>query len=225
MSKKNKLIIICGHYGSGKTNLAINLALEKNHAEKSVTVVDMDVVNPYFRSSEYGALLSKNDIKLIAPVFAGTTVDTPTLPPSVYSMFTDAGETFIIDVGGDDVGITALGTLSEQITAYGYEMLYVINRYRVLSQQPSDAVTLLREIEVASHLKATGVVNNSHLGVETLYDTVVQSLDFAKKTAEKASLPLLFTTIPDYALNGAPESGDFKMIKRYVVFPWEREEI
>ncbi|MFQ7748814.1 MAG: ParA family protein, partial [Eubacteriales bacterium] len=175
MQKKLQLTVVCGHYGCGKTNLALNLALEAAQEGGQVTVVDMDIVNPYFRSSEYGELLESRGIRLIAPVFAGTTLDTPTLPPEIYSIFEGGGQVFL-DVGGDDAGITALGGLHEQMEAAGYEMLYVINRYRVLSQKPEEAAALLREIESASRLKATGLVNNSHLGVETKLSTVLDSM-------------------------------------------------
>ena len=199
MQKKLQLTVVCGHYGCGKTNLALNLALEAAQEGGQVTVVDMDIVNPYFRSSEYGELLESRGIRLIAPVFAGTTLDTPTLPPEIYSIFEGGGQVFL-DVGGDDAGITALGGLHEQMEEAGYEMLYVINRYRVLSQKPEEAAALLREIESASRLKATGLVNNSHLGVETKLSTVLDSLPYAEETHRLTGLPLLYSTVPDFAL-------------------------
>ena len=126
----HRITIICGHYGCGKTNLALNLALEAAEQGGPVTVVDLDIVNPYFRSSEYRGLLSSSGVRLIAPVFAGTTLDTPTLPPEISSIFEeDAGKVFI-DAGGDDAGVTALGGLHQRLAAAGYAMLYVINRYR-----------------------------------------------------------------------------------------------
>ena len=136
MSQQPRITVVCGHYGCGKTNLTLNLALEAAAAGERVTVADLDIVNPYFRSSEYGGLLEEQGVRLIAPVFAGTTLDTPTLPPELYSIFEpQAGQVFI-DAGGDDAGVTALGGLHSQLEETGYQMLYVINRYRVLSQTP-----------------------------------------------------------------------------------------
>jgi len=222
---ENRITIICGHYGSGKTNLSLNLCMNKAAEGKKVTLVDMDIVNPYFRSSEYGTLLSKNGVRLIAPVYAGTTLDTPTIPPEVYSIFTPQGREVIIDAGGDDAGVTALAGMSTQLSETKYEMIYVINRSRVLSRTPEEAAGFLREIERTSRLHATAVVNNSHLGVETTLETALSSLEFAKKTARLCGLPLLYSTVPDFAVpQGSALPEGFRKMKRLVLFPWEREE-
>ncbi len=222
MSEQARITVICGHYGCGKTNLALNLALEAAENGEKVTVADLDIVNPYFRSSEYGGLLERHGVKLIAPVFAGTTLDTPTLPPELYSIFEPESGRVFIDAGGDDAGVTALGGLHALLNEAGYEMLYVINRYRVLSQTPEEAVALLREIEAASRLKATALVNNSHLGVETTLETLLGGLEFAGKTAELTGLPLRYSTAPDFALKaGETLPEGFHTIKRYVKFLWE----
>ena len=234
MGGKRNITVICGHYGCGKTNLSLNLALEcaeeqksqsKNRANKAA-LLDMDIVNPYFRSSEYGELLARNGIELIAPVFSGTTLDTPTLSPEIRKMFSDEFIHSFVDAGGDDAGSTALGTVKSEIAAAGYEMIYVINRYRMLSQIPERAAELLREIEEASGLEATAVVNNSHLGVETTLETVEESLEFAEKASNLCGLPLLYNTIPDFAAENIKElPKNFKVIKRYVKFPWEEAEL
>ena len=125
---KSSITVICGHYGCGKTNLVLNLAAEAAQRGRRSVVVDMDVVNPYFRSSDYSALLKKLGVELIAPVFANTTLDTPVLPPEIFSIFNMENADIFIDAGGDDVGATALGQLHRQIETAGYEMLYVGNR-------------------------------------------------------------------------------------------------
>lgn len=223
MQSKDRITVICGHYGCGKTNLTLNLALEAARQGGPVTVADLDVVNPYFRSSEYKDLLEKAGIRLVAPVFAGTTLDTPTLPPELFGLFEEESGQVFIDAGGDDAGVTALGGLHSHFAGTGYNMLYVINRYRALSQTPEEAAALLKEIEAASRLKATGLVNNSHLGVETCRETLLHALPFAEKTAELTNLPLLYSTAPDFALKDGEELPGFKRIKRYVKFFWEEE--
>ena len=219
--RHKRITIICGHYGCGKTNLALNLALEAAGKGRRVALADLDIVNPYFRSSEYGGLLAGKGIRLIAPVFAGTTLDTPTLPPELFSIFEEtAGEVFI-DAGGDDAGVTALGGLHSQLESTGYDMLYVINRYRVLSQTPEEAVELLGEIERACRLKATGLVNNSHLGAETTMGDLLDAVGFAEETAALTGLPLLFSTAPDFALKGQAPPRGFRQVERLVKFAWE----
>ena len=219
---ERKITVICGHYGCGKTNLALNLAVEAAKRGRRSVIVDMDIVNPYFRSSDYSAFLKKHWVELIAPVFANTTLDTPVLPPEIYSVFSMEDADIFIDAGGDDVGATALGRLSRNFADVEYEMLYVVNRYRILSTQPEETVGLLREIEAAAHLKATAVVNNSHLGVNTTQQTVLEAEGFARDSAKLCGLPLLYSTIPDFAVEGElPEN--YKIVRRYVHFVWEDE--
>ena len=222
MGENKRMTVVCGHYGCGKTNLTLNLALEAAGEGQPVTVVDLDIVNPYFRSSEYGELLGEKGVRLIAPVFANTTLDTPTLPPEIYSVFEPQAGRVFLDAGGDDAGVTALGGLHAMLEEAGYDMLYVINRYRVLSQTPEETAALLGEIQAASRLRATGLVNNSHLGVETTLETLERALPFARKTAELTHLPLLYSTAPDFALGeGEALPQGFRKVKRYVKFLWE----
>ena len=222
MGENKRITVVCGHYGCGKTNLTLNLALEAAGEGQTVTVVDLDIVNPYFRSSEYGELLGEKGVRLIAPVFANTTLDTPTLPPEIYSVFEPQAGRVFLDAGGDDAGVTALGGLHAMLEEAGYDMLYVINRYRVLSQTPEETAALLGEIQAASRLRATGLVNNSHLGVETTLETLERALPFARKTAELTHLPLLYSTAPDFALGeGEALPQGFRKVKRYVKFLWE----
>lgn len=194
-----RFTVVTGHYGSGKTNLSINLALDLARTYDEVMLVDLDIVNPYFRSSDYTAMLVEHGVRVISPTFAGTTLDTPSLPGAVGAAFDTTGAV-VFDVGGDDVGATALGRYAKEISAIDHEMLYVVNHYRNLTGGPDEAAALLAEIESACHLKATGVVNNSHLKDETTAATVLDSLEFGRETAALLGLPLRFTTIPERLL-------------------------
>lgn len=228
-----RFAIVTGHYGTGKTNLAINLALDFARAGERITLVDLDVVNPYFRSSDYTEELEARGVRVIAPRFARTTLDTPSLPPAIYSVFDDPGRV-ILDVGGDDAGATALGRFSKDIAKLGYDLLYVVNAYRNLTATPAEAVAILAEIEHASHLKATGVINNSHLKGETTAATVLGSREFARKSAALLGLPLVATTVPkrlEAELSSTPGATNFVEnlypVQTWVRTPWEdqpREE-
>ncbi len=201
--KTANLIIICGHYGSGKTNIAVNLAIQMRHQYpgKKVYAADLDIVNPYFRTADAADLLRDNDIEPLIPEFANTNVDTPSLPPKLYQLLEGKSkdEIAIIDVGGDD-GSVALGMYNKLIKARPYEMLYVINSCRPLTADPADCFGCMLEIEAASGLKCTGIVNNSNLGAETTENIIVDSVEYAKKCAEICALPLLcHSYCPEYA--------------------------
>ena len=202
------LIIVCGHYGSGKTNFAVNLAirLRQQYPAKKVYAADLDIVNPYFRTADAAELLSANGIEPLIPEFANTNVDIPSLPPKLYQLLEgkNEDEIAIIDVGGDD-GSVALGMYSRLISARPYEMLYVINYYRPLTEDPSDCYGCMLEIEASSGLKCTGIVNNSNLGAETTEEIIVDSVEYAKNCARMCSLPLLCHT---YRPDVAPDTPD-----------------
>ena len=221
MQKHKRFTVVCGHYGTGKTNLSINLAVQKAAGGNPVSLIDLDLVNPYFRSSDYTEFLKSKGVKVIAPVYAGTTLDLPAIPPEIDSAF-ESGEDVIFDVGGDDAGSIVLGRFSQRFQPGEYEMLYVVNRYRVLTTKPEEAAALLREIESASRLKATAVVNNSHLKQLTTAQDIENSLDFAKSTAKFLNLPLLFTTAPEKIVDSL-EIENLYPVKIYVRSPWEIE--
>ena len=130
--KKNdqRIKIIVGHYGSGKTEIALSMALQARMAGESTTLIDLDIVNPFFRSAEQTEFLKENGIRLLAPNFATTAVDIPSLPAEITSVFEDNQSRAIFDVGGDDVGAIALGQYRTRFEKSGYEMLYVINPFR-----------------------------------------------------------------------------------------------
>ncbi|HZK39377.1 MAG TPA: ParA family protein [Clostridia bacterium] len=217
-----RINIICGHYGSGKTNLALNLALGMQSKGERVSLVDLDIVNPYFRSADYTRLMESHGIKVISPSTAGTTIDAPGLTASIQSVFDSDDSRVLIDVGGDDAGAFALGRFSQQIVKSGdYQMLYVVNKFRKLTSTPQEAVDLLREIESAAGLRATGIVNNSHLAHLTTAKDIIESQPYAEKISQLTALPLLMTTAPQSLadeLTGRVEN--LYPVKIIVKLPW-----
>lgn len=211
--------LICGHYGCGKTNLSLNIAADIAARGEKVALVDLDIVNPYFRSSDYRDVAEKAGIRLIAPGYAGSTLDSPALPAEIFSVF-DFDGFVIFDVGGDDVGATALGRFAPKISRIDYDMLYVVNKYRPITADSSSAAELLGEIESASRLKATGVINNSHLMHLTTAETVRDSIPYAKRTADELNLPLHFTTAPEGVSDGLSDIDNLYRVKIYVKTPW-----
>ncbi len=189
-----KHIIITGHYGSGKSNIAINLALEYAKKDKKVFLIDCDIVNPYFRSADSKELLEANGVGLIAPLYANTNLDIPALPPDIQKVF--AMDCIAIwDIGGDDAGAIVLGRYADSIKKDGYEMYYVLNFYRPLTETAEEMTDLMLEIEVSSKLKCTAIINNSNLGVDTDSKTVSDTFAEADIVAEKTGLPIKFTSV------------------------------
>ena len=196
LTNLKRIVVVVGHYGSGKTNFSVNLAVDLKAAGRDVILVDLDIVNPYFRSSDYTGLLETEGIKVIAPSYAGSTLDVPALSPEIYSVFDSEQGRVIFDVGGDDSGAVALGRFAPQLRESGYQMLYVINRYRSLIQDPEDAAALLRDICAASRLSPAALINNSHLGNTTTAQTVLDSVPYAEEVSRITHLPVAFQTGP-----------------------------
>lgn len=214
-----KTIVITGHYGSGKTNLSVNLALELKKRGEDVTLADLDIVNPYFCSAEFAEPLRRRGISLIASLYAGSNLDTPALSGQIDGAI--ASGRVIIDAGGDDVGATVLGRYHRAIRQNGYEMLYVVNARRFLTGTPREAADLLRQIESASRLRATGIVNNTNLGMETTRQIVEEGIRFGEETARLTGIPFLFTAA-DKGLAGLNRlKGPVFPVKIVVRKPWE----
>lgn len=186
-----RAIVITGHYGSGKTNIAVNLAIDLAEKGEHVCVVDLDIVNPYFRTADFEELFKSRGIRLAAPRFANTNLDIPSLCIDMEALLDNYR--VILDVGGDDSGALALGQYAALLSARGCDMLYVVNKYRFLTHTPYEAVELMRDIEQASGIKATGIVNCSNLGESTSAKDVESSRDFAEQCAEAAGVPVVFT--------------------------------
>lgn len=187
-----KIIAVTGHYGSGKTNLAVNLAVDFAKEGERVTIIDLDIVNPYFRTADFSELFGLLGIKLVAPQFANTNLDIPSLGFDMAAVINGC-DRLIIDVGGDDTGAVALGQYATVLGNFGCELYYVVNRYRYLTRTPGEAVELLRDIEQVSRIRAKGIVNCSNLGSQTTADDVKVTADYALKCASEAGVPLALT--------------------------------
>lgn len=217
------ITVVVGHYGVGKTNFALNLALDAAKAGMRPTLVDLDVVNPYFRASEQRALLEAGGVALVAPVFAesGTSLDVPSLTGRIDPALANASPEapVIVDAGGDDVGATALGRFARHVEAHDHSVIYVLNRFRNLVQDPPDAVQNLREVEFACHLQTTALANNSHLKAETTPESIREGVRYAAEVASLSGLPLVCT-----AVSQEVDCGDIENlypIHIYVRSPWE----
>lgn len=191
-----RITVLAGHYGSGKTNIAVNYAMALSENGKKVSIADLDIVNPYFRAKDTADILGEKGIRLISSQYANSNVDTPALPADAYSIFADKSVHAVVDVGGDDRGALALGRYAPYLLEENnFEMLFVINKYRFLTADAQSTIEVMREIECASGVRFTGIVNNSNLGEETTYDEVLESLDYAQEVSALTGLPIKMTTV------------------------------
>ena len=187
-----------GHYGSGKTNIAVNLAYDLKKSYNKVAIADLDIVNPYFRTKDSEEIFRNDGIRLICSDYANSNLDIPAMPSDIYSLTDDKDLKAIIDVGGDDRGALAVGRLSGAIKSENnYEMLFVINTFRPLTRDTQGLLEVLGEIEVAAGLKFTGLINNSNLGPETTKEDILESQEIAKELSLKTGLKLAFTTVKE----------------------------
>ncbi|MDD5017669.1 MAG: hypothetical protein PHO15_06185 [Eubacteriales bacterium] len=189
-----KITILFGNYGSGKTELALNIALDLGRDHKDVSLVDLDIVNPYFRSSEHKNMLESKGIRVIAPVYANTAVDLPTLPPDIYAAF--EGGYAVFDCGGDPVGATALGSLKSHFDRVRADTLalYVVNTMRPFQDSADSIIQGFTQIQAAARIKADDFVLNTNLGSETTGDILVNGYGIIRELVKKAGVPLAYVS-------------------------------
>ena len=223
--KLERVILVTGHYGSGKTNFAVNLALDLQKAGRRVAVCDLDIVNPYFRTADFTALLQQRGIETIMPPFANTNLDIPVLGAGVSAALGDREKTVIVDVGGDDAGAIALGRYAPEIAKRPYSMLYVHNHYRFLENGAEETKEILDGINGAARLTCGFLVNNSNLGEETSAAVIQRALGPAWELSALCALPLLCTTAPRSLCGELQSVEDIYPIDLYVDKPWNRQHL
>lgn len=190
-----RITLLCGHYGSGKTNIAVNMAMDLRKLYERVAVADLDIVNPYFRTLDSRDDFEHAGIRLIVSAYANSNVDIPALPQDMYALTDDPALHAVVDVGGDDRGAYALGRLSPAIRAENnYDMFLVINKYRPLTPDAESTLEIMHEIESAASLPFTGIINNSNLAAETAPETVLNSVSYAEEVSRLSGLPLVLTS-------------------------------
>ena len=193
-----RVTLFAGHYGSGKTNIAVNWALALRKAGEPVTIVDLDIVNPYFRTKDSKQELDAAGVELISSPYANSNVDFPALPQEIYGAVERRDRLAVLDIGGDDRGALALGRYAPYILEENdFEMLFVANCFRPLTRTPREAFEVLREIEAAGGIPFTGIVNNSNLGNDTTADDILAAQDYAAALCMLCGLPLRLNTVKE----------------------------
>lgn len=225
LSPTKHITVIAGHYGSGKTEFAVNFAFSLANSGKRVSLVDLDIVNPYFCSREREAQLSQSGIELIAQSAACRSADVPALPPEVARMFFDDACSYIVDVGGDDAGARVLSRYQPQFEKSDYDLWLVVNANRPQTGTPAQALAYLHRIEQASRLKVSGIVNNTHLCGQTTLDEVRRGNVLAAQLCQTTGLPLVCNVVSRTALKKGGDTagiaGVLFPIEIWMKKPWE----
>ena len=197
-----RVTLFCGHYGSGKTNLAVNWALRLRAEGLPVALADIDIVNPYFRSKDSEKELAAAGVRVIALPFANTSVDLPSLPSEVYGLVQRRDVYAVMDIGGDDRGALALGRFAPYIAEENdYELFFVVNFYRPLTRTAEEALEVMEEISAVCPLRFTAIINNSNLGEATTPADIEKTVSKAQKLSALSALPIAFTAV-DARLSG-----------------------
>ena len=222
-----RITLFAGHYGSGKTNIAVNYALLLAREGKKAAIADLDIVNPYFRTKDSAAELAEAGVDLISPQFANSNVDLPALPAEAYRLVEDKGLFAVMDIGGDDRGAYALGRYAPFILEEGnYRMAFVANPYRPLTRTPEEALEVMREIEAAGGLPFTAIVNNANLAHETTPETVLAAVPYMKKLSELSGLPVWMTSAEERVAAGlegqVPGLLSMRLQRKYFDLPEQK---
>lgn len=188
---RHRINIVTGHYGTGKTEFAVNLALALKDEHDKVMIADLDIVNPYFRSRERKKELESAGVRLISSAQECAHADIPALPAELYAIFQNRDVRGVLDIGGDPVGARVLARFNPNIIKEDYQLLYVLNANRPEVREVQDAVSYLRSIETTTHLKCTGIVNNTHLCGETTEEEVRRGAALAAQVSEKTGIPVV----------------------------------
>ncbi len=224
MNPKNRISILSGHFGSGKTEIAINLALAEKKKYEMVAINDLDIINPYFRSRDAAAIFQAHDVELIAPANRLATSDLPIVSGEIYRVLHDRRYRLIIDAGGDKDGATALGQYYHEWKDLHPELIFVLNANRPYVSTLEGALDTIQLIEKAARLKVTGIINNTNIGSETTMNDIDCGFQLAGQAAEKLQIPLMYTTISTHLKAQASDFAkehEVVFITRYMKLPWE----
>ena len=193
---KNVKVLI-GNYGSGKSELALNFAIQAAARGERTELIDLDMVNTYFRLTERGKMVEQKEIRLVSPNYACSGIETLSLPAEVASAFVLDWDTVVFDVGGDDVGATALGRYHQdfvELEPGALEVLNVVNIRRPLSGTVEKLIRLQEGMQAHSRLKITGMINNTNLATETSVEELRDGYEMLKEVSDRTGIPVAYTT-------------------------------
>ncbi|CAH2713654.1 hypothetical protein BACCIP111895_00790 [Neobacillus rhizosphaerae] len=224
MNSLSKITILSGHFGSGKTEIAINLALAERKKFEKTAINDLDIINPYYRSRDVANIFQQHDVELLAPKNRLAAADLPIVSGEIYRVLHDPRYRLIVDAGGDKDGATALGQYYHEWKDLNPELLFVLNGNRPYVSSVDGARYTVEQIEKASRLKITGIINNSNIGADTTMNDIQRGYQLSSRLADELDIPFLYTTISAHLKKEAEDfakNNQVVFIKRYMKLPWE----
>jgi hypothetical protein len=225
MEQITGIVVIVGNYGSGKTEVSINLAVHQKRAGAAVKIADLDLVNPYFRTREARKPLSELGIEVVLPDEKYLQADLPILSPAIAGLIRRPSQLTIIDAGGNDVGATVLAALADSLGKKHVQMLQVVNPFRPFTDTIKNCLKMRDEIERASKMTVNGIIGNANLIDDTSADDIYNGYDFVKALSEESRLALKFITVPVEllpAMDVSRFSCPVLPIERQLVPPWRK---
>lgn len=223
MQKDKRIRIITGHYGSGKTEFAVNYTLRLAELGHKTAIVDLDIVNPYFRSREMEPMFIEKGIRVISSTIKGLAGDLPALSPEIYTVLQDKSYETVIDMGGDKAGATALGRFYDHIDKDECDMFFVLNANRPLTNNKDNAIRYLRSVEQGSRQKVTGLINNTHLCGDTTVEDIMKGQELCLQVSKELGLPIKYVVTHIKLMDKLPNNiqGEILPIEIYMKKPWE----
>ncbi|HEX3027712.1 MAG TPA: hypothetical protein VHT34_00040 [Clostridia bacterium] len=219
---EKRLSIFTGHFGSGKTEVAVNYALNMSK-ENKVAIVDLDIVNPFFRTADVKEHLEQRGIKVVTPVYANTNVDVPALPAEIYMLFERKDYKVVMDVGGDDLGARAVSRYREEIARDDFDMYLVINTRRPFTDTVEKMEEMIQSIEESSRLKITKLVNNTNLLAETSCENITEGYRLIEKVSSNLGIPISFSSGLSEPVTqfGKHNLSDVLILEKLIKLPWD----
>ncbi len=218
-----RISIFTGHFGSGKTEVALNYALELAERGKRTAIVDFDIVNPFFRTADAKAILEEKGIWAVVPVYANTNVDVPALPPEISSVFEKKEYSVVLDVGGDDLGARVLSRYRDEIFQDDYEMFFVVNIMRPMTDTIEKIEQMIWEIEESARIKVTKLVNNTNLLQYTSEEDILKGQAMVEAISQKLGIPIAFISGLGIDGRSIEEKTGIKVLEmnRQIKLPWD----
>ncbi len=225
MQKDKRVRIITGHYGSGKTEFAVNYTLSLAKSGYKTAIVDLDIVNPYFRSREMEPMFMEKGVRVISSTVKGLAGDLPALSPEIYAALQDKSYETVIDMGGNKAGATALGRFYDHIDKNECDMFFVLNANRPLTNTKENAIRYLKAIELGSRQKVTALVNNTHLCSDTRVEDILKGQELCVEVSRELGLPIKYVVTHVDLMDKLPKNiqGEIFPIKIYMKKPWEMD--